>query len=413
MVNIITFGCRLNTYESDVIKTLTEDASLDPHTVIINTCAVTAEAERQARQAIRRAKRHNPQAHIIVTGCAAQINPQAFAAMKEVHQVIGNEDKLKRETYFREEKIIVSDIMAVKEPTLNHVTSFEGRARAFVQIQNGCNHRCTFCDIPYGRGNSRSTPIGHIVTEVQHLLNQNIQEIVLTGVDLTAYGHDLPGTPSLGSMLKRLLTHASSLKRLRLSSLDPSEIDDDLYDLIDHEPRLMPHVHLSLQSGSDMILKRMKRRHLQKDIYACVQRLRHKRQDLVIGADIIAGFPTETEAHFQDSLKVVDECEISLLHVFPYSPRPLTPAAKMPQVNSVLIRERAQALREIGQKKLLETLSKQKDKTCFVLVESKQRGRTETFLPVDFSPHEDYLQGEVIPYMIKDHTSSALIGRPL
>jgi threonylcarbamoyladenosine tRNA methylthiotransferase MtaB len=415
MVQIITFGCRLNTYESEVIKGLTADAALDSNTVIVNTCAVTAEAERQARQAIRKTKRENPNAKIIVTGCAAQINPQSFGDMPEVFQVLGNEDKLKKETYHApsQKKIVVSDIMQVKEPILSHVTSFEGLARAFIQIQNGCDHRCTFCDIPYGRGNSRSTPMGHIVSEIQKLIDQDFQEVVLTGVDLTSYGHDLPGTPTLGQMVKRLLNHVPSLKRLRLSSLDPSEIDEDLYALIDHDERIMPHIHLSLQAGNDLILKRMKRRHLQADIYKCVDRLRRVRKNIILGADIIAGFPTETDEHFKDSLKVIKECHISLLHVFPYSPRPMTPAARMPQVSKKIIKERAALLRELGQKNFLKALQEQRGTNASVLIESSTLGRTENFLPVEINAEVPYKQGSVVQFHISSHTDKILQGNPL
>ncbi len=343
---VITFGCRLNTYESEVMKDLSHQAGLSG-AILINTCAVTAEAERQARQAIRKLRRENPDAKIIITGCGAQMNPKQYADMPEVTSVIGNQEKMQLETYQKlinsdqHARVLVNDIMSVRETAGHLVSGFEGKARAFVQVQNGCDHRCTFCTIPYGRGNSRSVPLGDIVSQVRLLMEGGYQEIVFTGVDITAYGADLPGTPTLGQAIRRLLALVPDLKRLRLSSLDPVEIDEDLWRLIGEEPRLMPHLHLSLQAGDDMILKRMKRRHLRQDAIGFCQKARDLRPDVVFGADLIAGFPTETDEMFENSLRIVDECDLSFLHVFPYSPRPGTPASRMPQVPKSLVKLRA------------------------------------------------------------------------
>ena len=348
---VITFGCRLNTYESEVIKDLSHQAGLEG-AVIINTCAVTAEAERQARQTIRRLRRDNPTADIIVTGCGAQINPKRYADMPEVTRVIGNDEKMKIATYQSfegtAEKILVNDIMSVKETAGHLVSGFEGKARAFVQVQNGCDHRCTFCTIPYGRGNSRSVPLGEIVAQIRQLISGGYQEVVLTGVDITSYGGDLPGNPTLGQTIKRLLALVPELKRLRLSSLDPVEIDEDLWRLIAEEERLMPHLHLSLQAGDDMILKRMKRRHLRDDAIGFCQRARSYRPDVAFGADLIAGFPTETDEMFENTYNIVQECDLTFLHIFPYSARSNTPASKMPQVEKAIIKERAARLRYAG-----------------------------------------------------------------
>ncbi|HEY0901841.1 MAG TPA: tRNA (N(6)-L-threonylcarbamoyladenosine(37)-C(2))-methylthiotransferase MtaB, partial [Micavibrio sp.] len=346
---LVTFGCRLNTYESEVMRAHARNAGIDD-AIIFNTCSVTKEAERQAKQAIRRARRENPNARIIVTGCAAQIDPAGFGNMPEVDQVIGNDLKLKPETWGAppEEKILVNDIMAVKETASHLVDGFEGHTRAFLQVQNGCDHRCTFCIIPYGRGNSRSVAIGTIVDQVRHLVNAGFKEIVFTGVDVTSYGHDLPGNPTLGQMIRRVLALVPELPRVRLSSLDPVEIDDDLWHLIEHEPRLMPHLHLSLQAGDDMTLKRMKRRHLRHHVIEVCDKARKLRPDMAFGADIIAGFPTETEEMFANTLKIVEECDLTFLHVFPYSEREGTPAARMPQVAPPLRKERAARLRSLG-----------------------------------------------------------------
>lgn len=365
------------------MKTHARNAGMED-AIIFNTCAVTAEAERQARQAIRRARRENPEAKIIVTGCSAQIKPETYAAMPEVDQVIGNHAKLKADTWTGDatEKVIVNDIMSVRETAGHLLEGFEGHARAFIQVQNGCDHRCTFCIIPYGRGNSRSVPVDDIVRQVQTLIEQGYNEIVLSGVDVTSYGKDLPGEPSLGYMMKVLFREVPELPRLRLSSLDPVEIDEDLWDLIAHEPRLMPHLHLSVQAGDDMILKRMKRRHLRQDVIDVCARARELRPDMVFGADIIAGFPTETDEMFANSLKLVEECDLTFLHVFPYSSRPQTPAAKMPQVALDVRKERAAQLRELGERQLSRFLARHINSRRMVVVEQGGVGRSEHFAEI-------------------------------
>jgi threonylcarbamoyladenosine tRNA methylthiotransferase MtaB len=383
-VNVVTFGCRLNTYESEVMKSHAEAAGLKD-TIIFNTCAVTAEAEKQARQSIRRARRENPDARIIVTGCAAQVHPDEFKNMPEVNAVLGNDEKMKPAPYLSvdTERAQVNDIMSVKETASHLVSAFDGRARAFIQVQNGCNHRCTFCIIPYGRGNSRSVPIGEIVAQVRALVENGYNEIVFTGVDVSDYGKDLPGEPTLGQMMRRLLAQVPELKRLRLSSIDAVEVDDDLYRLIAEEPRLMPHLHVSLQAGDDMVLKRMKRRHLRKDIISFCEHVRSLRPEIVFGADIIAGFPTETDAMFQNTLNLIDEVGLTYLHVFPYSARVGTPAAKMPQVPMPLRKERAAQLRAAGEKQLANYLSGCVGKTMHIVVEQDGKtGHSETFAPV-------------------------------
>jgi threonylcarbamoyladenosine tRNA methylthiotransferase MtaB len=382
-IQIVTFGCRLNTYESEVIRTHARNAGLQD-AIIFNTCAVTREAERQARQAIRKARRDNPGARIIVTGCAAQIDPAGFGGMDEVDQVIGNDLKLQAETWGApaDEKVLVNDIMSVRETASHLIEGVEGHARAFIQVQNGCDHRCTFCIIPYGRGNSRSVPIGPIAEQVRTLVSAGYNEIVMTGVDVTSYGHDLPGSPSLGQMIRRVLALVPELPRLRLSSLDPVEIDDDLWRLIAEEPRLMPHLHLSLQAGDDMILKRMKRRHLRQDVIDVCARARSYRPDMAFGADIIAGFPTETEEMFANTLRVVDECDLTFLHVFPYSERESTPAARMPQVAPPLRKERAARLREAGERQMAKFLRSHVGHDRTVIVEKGGIGRTEHFAQV-------------------------------
>ena len=380
---LVTFGCRLNTYESAVMQSHAESAGLSD-AIIFNTCAVTKEAERQAKQAIRRARRDHPDKKIIVTGCAAQIDPTGYGAMKEVDQVIGNDLKLEASTWrnLQQDKILVNDIMEVEETASHLVDGFEGRARAFLQVQNGCNHRCTFCIIPYGRGNSRSVPIGEIYKQVKNVVEQGFKEVVFTGVDVTDYGLDLPGKPTFGQMIKRVLALVPDLQRLRLSSLDPVEIDADLWDLIEHEPRLMPHLHISLQAGDDMVLKRMKRRHLRADIVNMVDKARHLRPDMVFGADIIAGFPTETDEMFENTRKIISECGIIHNHIFPYSPRPGTPAAKMPQVNGKVVKERAAILRDEAAKELNKFLKSEIGKTRQVLIEKDGTGHTEHFVRV-------------------------------
>jgi threonylcarbamoyladenosine tRNA methylthiotransferase MtaB len=395
-VEVITFGCRLNAFESEVIAREATDAGLTD-TIVVNSCAVTNEAVAQARQSIRRLKRARPQARILVTGCAAQIEPEMFAGMAEVDRVIGNDDKMRREawgaahkalafaTFGAEagEKIAVADIMAVREMAPHLVEGFQrGLPRVFVQVQNGCDHRCTFCIIPYGRGNSRSVPMGAVVEQVRALVERGHAEIVLTGVDLTSYGADLPGAPKLGKLTKQILRHVPELKRLRISSIDQIEVDRDLLDVIADEERLMPHLHLSLQSGDDLILKRMKRRHSRRDAIEFCAQVRRLRPDIAFGADIIAGFPTETEQMFERSQDLVHACDLSFLHVFPYSPRPGTPAARMPQVAGDMIRERARRLRATGEAALQRRLASELGATRQVLIESATQGRTEHFLPV-------------------------------
>ncbi len=381
-VDVLTFGCRLNTYESEAIRDLATKAG-HAGTIVVNTCAVTAEAERQARQAIRSAHRKNPEARILVTGCAAQINPERWAALPGVARVIGNAEKLKPEAWALDAPPApVTDIMAATETAAHLVTDFAGRARAFVQVQQGCDHRCTFCVIPYGRGPSRSVPIGAVVEQVRILVERGYREVVLTGVDITSYGPDLPGQPTLGQMVRRLLALVPELPRLRLSSLDPVEIDEDLWCLIAEEPRLMPHLHLSLQHGADLILKRMKRRHLRADALAVARRARSLRPDIAFGADLIAGFPTETEEQFRQMLDLVAEMELTFLHVFPYSERPGTPAARMPQLPVPLRRERAARLRAIGQAAAARFFASRMGQEEAVLFERGDRGHTAHFAPL-------------------------------
>jgi threonylcarbamoyladenosine tRNA methylthiotransferase MtaB len=382
--------------------------------IVFNTCAVTAEAERQARQAIRKARRENPNIKIIVTGCSAQVSPDSYTAMPEVDRVLGNDDKLKADNFrfdtLNTEKAIVNDIMSVTETAGHLISNFQGKSRGFIQVQNGCDHRCTFCIIPFGRGNSRSVPMGDIVNQTRLLVERGYQEIVLTGVDITAYGADLPGQPKLGEMVRRLLALMPDIQRLRISSIDSVEVDDDLLHLVENEPRLMPHFHLSLQAGDDLILKRMKRRHLRDDAIRMCEEFRKRRPDVVFGADFIAGFPTETEEMFQNTLKIVDECNLTYLHVFPYSQRPGTPAARMPQVASDQIKERAKRLRELGERKELEFLRAQIGVKASVLVESEVLGRTEHFCPVDLThlPSELKVEGRVIPLTISGVEKSNL-----
>jgi threonylcarbamoyladenosine tRNA methylthiotransferase MtaB len=390
-VEVITFGCRLNAFESEVIRHEAEQAGLSD-TIVVNSCAVTNEAVAQARQSIRKLKRARPEARIVVTGCAAQTQSEMFADMSEVDHVLGNDDKMRgqawRETRAAfdigtEKKIAVSDIMAVREMAPHLVDGFQGGLpRAFVQVQNGCDHRCTFCIIPFGRGNSRSVPMGAVVEQVRALVAHGHAEIVLTGVDLTSYGTDLPGMPRLGALTKQILRHVPDLKRLRISSIDSIEADSDLLDAIANDARLMPHLHLSLQSGDDLILKRMKRRHSRRDAIEFCAQVRRLRPDIAFGADIIAGFPTETEEMFARSEALVEECGLTFLHVFPYSPRPGTPAARMPQVAGAAIKERARRLRAAGEAALRRRLASEIGTTREVLIESTTAGRTEHFLPV-------------------------------
>ena len=391
---IITFGCRLNAYESEAIRARATEAGL-AGAIIVNTCAVTGEAVRQSRQAIRKARRANPEAKIIVTGCAAQTEPETYSAMPEVDLVLGNSEKLERSSYVGldlddVERVRVNDIMSVRETAAQFVDSFEGRARAFLQVQNGCDHRCTFCIIPYGRGNSRSVPMGAVVEEARRLVEAGFPEIVLTGVDLTAYGADLPARPTLGRLVRSLLKHVPALARLRLSSIDSIEADAELWGAIAEEERLMPHFHLSVQAGDDMILKRMKRRHRRGDTIAFCERVRGLRPDAVFGADLIAGFPTETDAMFENTLALVDEAGLSVLHVFPFSARGVTPAARMPQLPRAVVKARAARLRAKGAEQLAKRLASQVGREETILVEKRGFGRTPSFLPVAF-------EGEAAP----------------
>ncbi len=388
-VDVITFGCRLNAYESEVMKAHAAAAGLE-NAVVVNTCAVTAEAQRQARQAIRRARKHNPDARIIVTGCAAQTDADAFAAMPEVDLVLGNEEKLIAESWQADVKahdgaavMNVSDIMTVTKARSVSVAGFGEKTRAVVQVQTGCDHRCTFCIIPFGRGNSRSVPVSQAVEQVRLQVEAGCPEVVLSGVDITSWGADLPGQPKLGSLVRDILKAVPELKRMRISSIDSVEADEELLRAFGEEERLMPHLHLSLQAGDDMVLKRMKRRHLRGDAIRFCDEVRRLRPDMVFGADIIAGFPTETEAMFENSLKLVDECGLTFLHVFPYSKRPGTPAAKMPQVDGAVIRERARQLREKGEARLDAFLAAQAGRTVPVLFETATRGRTPHYAQVE------------------------------
>jgi threonylcarbamoyladenosine tRNA methylthiotransferase MtaB len=414
-LDVVTFGCRLNTYESEAMRCAAEAAGLDD-AVIVNTCAVTGDAVRQARQAIRRLRRERPHTRIVVTGCAAQTEPETFAAMDEVDRVIGNGEKLVAANWASTRaalagevdggKLAVTDIMAVKEMAPHLVDGIDGRVRAFVQIQNGCDHRCTFCIIPYGRGPSRSVPMGAVVAQVRRLVANGYREVVLTGVDITSYGGDLPGTPRLGRLVKQILKHVPELDRLRLSSIDSIEADDDLIDALATEPRLMPHLHLSLQAGDDLILKRMKRRHARADAVAFCDRVRRLRPDVAFGADLIAGFPTESEAMFARSLDLVDDCGLAHLHVFPFSPRPGTPAARMPQVARAVVKERARRLREKGAVALAQHLAGEVGTRRQVLVESGGVGRTGQFMAVR-------LAADAAPGTIRDVTITGHDGRQL
>lgn len=386
---IITLGCRLNAYESEVMRSHLDASDLHNVTVV-NTCAVTTEAVRQARQTIRRVRREKPNARIIVTGCAAQIEPDTFARMPEVDHVIGNAEKLAAGTFSGfaagdTERVQVNDIMSVRETAGQLIDGFATRSRAYVQVQNGCDHRCTFCIIPYGRGPSRSVPAGDVVNQIRRLVDQGYAEVVLTGVDMTSYGPDLPGTQTLGRLVRQILKHVPDLQRLRLSSIDQVEIDADLLAAIAEEPRLMPHLHLSMQAGADLTLKRMKRRHLRADAINFCNEVRRLRPDVVFGADLIAGFPTETEAMFRETLAIVDECELTYLHVFPFSPRPGTPAARMPQVERAAIKERAARLRAKGDACLHRFLSRQVGSTVDVLMERPNIGRTPQFAEVQLN----------------------------
>lgn len=421
-VQVVTFGCRLNVYESEIIHRFATEAGLG-RTFIINSCAVTQEAERQVRQTIRKLRREHPSAHIIVTGCSAQTNPSRYEKMEEVDHILDNDLKMKKESYLslsKQERVRLNDVMTIKETASHLIAGFEGKVRAFVQIQNGCDHRCTFCIIPYGRGNSRSVGVGEIISQIQYLLENGYQEIVLTGVDLTSYGKDLPGTPSLGALCKRILRLVPSLHRLGLSSLDPSEIDKELWDVIKDNHQLMPHLHLSLQAGDNLILKRMKRRHLRHQAIECCQKAKTLRPDIVLGADLIAGFPTETEEMFLRTLNIIKECDLTYLHVFPYSPRPGTPASRMPQVDKKIIKERASLLRQEGGKALCRYLDSLKNQKVSFLLETvdwdealksyRLCGKTDHFASIEVFSSVSFPIGEILSVHITDHNGKVLLG---
>jgi threonylcarbamoyladenosine tRNA methylthiotransferase MtaB len=410
-----TLGCRLNAYESEAMKDLAINAGLT-NAHVVNTCAVTAEAVRKSKQEIRKLRRDHPDAQIIVTGCAAQIDPDSFAKMAEVTAVIGNSEKMQASTWTalntgfigETEKVLVDDIMSVTETAGHLIDGFGTRSRAYVQVQNGCDHRCTFCIIPFGRGNSRSVPAGVVVDQIKRLVDKGFNEVVLTGVDLTSWGADLPGTPKLGDLVMRILKLVPDLNRLRISSIDSIEVDENLMQAIATEPRLMPHLHLSLQHGDDLILKRMKRRHLRDDAIQFCQDARKLRPDMTFGADIIAGFPTETNAHFENSLRLVDECDLTWLHVFPYSPREGTPAARMPQVNGKLIKSRAAALRAAGERQAQKHLTAQIGKTHNILMENPNMGRTSQFAEVIFNTPQT--EGAIVSARITGQDKNHLIA---
>jgi threonylcarbamoyladenosine tRNA methylthiotransferase MtaB len=403
-IDVVTFGCRLNTYESEVIKREASAAGV-ADAVVIYTCAVTGEAVRQARQTIRRVKRERPDARVIVTGCAAQTEAKTFAAMPEVERVLGNTDKFDRAVWARDDKLAVSDIMAETTMRASPIDAIEGRARAFVQVQNGCDHRCTFCIIPFGRGNSRSLSAADVITQGRRLVDNGYREIVLTGVDITSY---TDGEMRLGGLVKRLLRELPDLARLRLSSIDSVEADRDLTDALANEPRLMPHLHLSLQAGDNLILKRMKRRHSREDAIRFCADVRNLRPDIAFGADIIAGFPTETEEMFARSLDLVEECGLTQLHVFPFSPRPGAPAARMPQIDRSLIKERARRLREKGEAALARHLGGQVGRMHPVLAESSSIGRTEQFVPVRLSA--PMAPGAILDVRVAGHDGRHLLA---
>jgi threonylcarbamoyladenosine tRNA methylthiotransferase MtaB len=408
-----TLGCRLNAYETEAMKELSAEAGLQ-NAVVVNTCAVTAEAVRKARQEIRKLRRENPSARLIVTGCAAQTEPETFTAMDEVDAVIGNTEKMQGSTWQglaanfigETEAVQVDDIMSVTETAGHLIDGFGTRSRAYVQVQNGCDHRCTFCIIPYGRGNSRSVPAGVVVEQIKRLVGKGYNEVVLTGVDLTSWGADLPAEPKLGDLVMRILKLVPDLPRLRISSIDSIEVDENLMQAIATEPRLMPHLHLSLQAGDDMILKRMKRRHLRDDAIAFCEEAKRLRPDMTYGADIIAGFPTETDAMFENSLKLVEDCDLTWLHVFPYSARIGTPAAKMPAVDGRLIKTRAAQLRAAGERKVTAHLAQQIGKTHHILMENPTMGRTEQFTEVSFAAEQ--VEGQIVTAPILGQTGTQL-----
>ncbi|MTJ04552.1 MAG: tRNA (N(6)-L-threonylcarbamoyladenosine(37)-C(2))-methylthiotransferase MtaB [Sediminimonas qiaohouensis] len=408
-----TLGCRLNAYETQAMQDLAAKAGVGD-AVVINTCAVTAQAVRKARQEIRRLRRENPDARLIVTGCAAQTEPETFAAMGEVDHVIGNTEKMQADTWARlapdftgeTERVQVDDIMSVRETAGHLIDGFGTRSRAYVQVQNGCDHRCTFCIIPYGRGNSRSVPAGVVVDQIKRLAGHGYNEVVLTGVDLTSWGADLPGQPRLGDLVMRILKLVPDLPRLRISSIDSIEADESLMQAIASEQRLMPHLHLSLQHGDDLILKRMKRRHLRDDAIRFCEEARRLRPDMTFGADIIAGFPTETEAMFDNSLRLVEECGLTWLHVFPFSPRQGTPAARMPQVDGARVKDRAARLRAEGARQLAQHLTAQVGRRHRVLMENPHMGRTEQFTEVDVAAAQD--EGAIVEVTIGGRTQDRL-----
>jgi threonylcarbamoyladenosine tRNA methylthiotransferase MtaB len=408
-----TLGCRLNAYETEAMRELSAAAGIEG-AVIVNTCAVTAEAVRKAKQEIRRLARENPGAPVIVTGCAAQTEPETFAEMPEVTRIVGNHEKMQPETWVAlkapdfigaTERVMVDDIMSVRE-TAGHLIDGFGRHRAYVQVQNGCDHRCTFCIIPYGRGNSRSVPAGVVVEQIRRLVDRGFNEVVLTGVDLTSWGADLPGEPRLGDLVMRILRLVPDLPRVRISSIDSIEADENLMQAIATEPRLMPHLHLSLQAGDDMILKRMKRRHLRDDAIRFCEEARRLRPGIVFGADIIAGFPTETDAMFENSLRLVDDCGLTFLHVFPYSARKGTPAARMPRVPGPAIKERAARLRAKGQEALSRHLEAERGQERVILTEGPRAGRTEFFTEVTFA--QDMPEGTILRARITGHDGARL-----
>ena len=410
-VDIVTFGCRLNAYESEVIRARAAEDGLE-NAIVFNTCAVTNEAVRQARQAIRKARRENPEAKLIVTGCAAQIDPAAFAAMAEVDLVLGNAEKSQAGAYadqVPEGKVRVNDIMSVRETAGHLIDGLKDRARAYVEVQNGCDHRCTFCIIPYGRGNSRSAPAGEVVEQVRKLAAQGYQEVVLTGVDVTSWGADLPGQPTLGQLVARILKLVPDLPRLRLSSIDAAEIDPDLMRVLAEDRRLMPYLHLSLQAGDDMILKRMKRRHNRADALKLVAGVRAVRPDVAFGADLIAGFPTETDEMFENTLRLVEEAGLSFLHVFPFSPRPGTPAARMPQLQRPVIKARAARLRAAGEAALLRHLDRQVGRTLLGLVERPGVARAEDFTEIAFEGEASV--GSVAALAVHGHEGGKALAR--
>ena len=407
-VDVITFGCRLNAYESEAIRA---QAAADGVTnaVVFNTCAVTGEAVRQARQAIRKARREKPGARLIVTGCAAQIDPAAFAAMPEVDLVLGNADKAAPGALAETARVRVNDIMSVRETAGHLIDGLKDRARAFVEVQNGCDHRCTFCVIPYGRGNSRSVPAGEVVAQVQRLAAEGYREVVVTGVDITSWGADLPGQPTLGQLVARILKLTPELPRLRLSSIDAAEIDPDLMRCLAEEPRLMPYLHLSLQHGDDLILKRMKRRHLRADALKLIAEVRAVRPDVAFGADLIAGFPTETDEAFDNTVRLVEETGLAFLHVFPFSPRPGTPAARMPQVSRPVVKDRARRLREAGEAALVRHLDRQAARTLAGLVEKDGLARADDFTEIAFEGSAPV--GEIASFAVTGHDGKRLMAR--